>query len=178
MKPEHLEVLSALFDGERVDATLLAEALADPAAADTLAEFAGLRLRVHEECDEPSDAFYARMETLMKRQGLAARLARALLPAVAACLLVAAGLLGFALGGMLQQPVPLPVAVPVEPPPSRAGGIVPVTAAPVPPSAPPRTVARLPSASSPDVPAGPPTDGLRLRFRTWQDQASPAHQPH
>jgi hypothetical protein len=177
MKPEHLEVLSALFDGERVDATLLAEALADPAAADTLAEFAGLRLRVQEECGEPSDAFYARMDTLMKREGLAARLARALLPAVAASLLVASGVLGFALGGLLQQPPPLPVAAPLGPPQVRAGGTLPVasTAAPLVPA--PRDIARLPSTTPPDGSGGPPSGGLRLRFRTWQDQASAARQP-
>jgi negative regulator of sigma E activity len=44
MTPEHLEVLSALFDGERVDPVLLAEALADQEAARVLSDYAELRI--------------------------------------------------------------------------------------------------------------------------------------
>ena len=68
MRPEHLEALSALFDGERVDPALLAEALADPGAADALADFAALSVLAREDRVEPSEAFYTRMETLLGRR--------------------------------------------------------------------------------------------------------------
>ena len=97
MKPEHLEVLSALFDGERADPALLAEALADHDAAGVLADFAGLRVLARADAPEPSDAFYLRMAPLLKRAGLRVRVARFLRPAAAAALMFAAGAAGFML---------------------------------------------------------------------------------
>jgi hypothetical protein len=97
MKPEHLEVLSALFDGERVDPSPLAEALAENDAASVVADFADLRVLTRADAPEPSDAFYARMARLLRRAGLRDRIARVLRPAAAAALMFAAGAAGFML---------------------------------------------------------------------------------
>lgn len=55
MTPEHEETLSAMFDGEAVDADALRAALAEPDAADVLLSFAALRLRVQgDEAPSPT----------------------------------------------------------------------------------------------------------------------------
>lgn len=168
MKPEHLEVLSALFDGERVDPSLLAEALADPRAADVLAEFASLRLLARELRAQPSDGFYGRMEGVLRRKGLRDRVTRLLLPAMAAGLVIAAGVAGFMAGSLFGPtgPMPAPRAATVARVPAPSF----VAPGPVPDAGPAATPAPR------RVPESPPPSDLRLRFTHWQDTAaSPGH---
>jgi hypothetical protein len=165
MKPEHLEVLSALFDGERVDPALLAEALADHRAADVLADFAGLRVLSRAEAPDPSDAFYARMAPLLRRTGLRHRLARFFPPAVAAALLLAAGVTGFMLRPVVGPFAPTtapPLITPLQTAPAA------VTAAPLPSAAAVPTTRTQPG---PDANA-PPASALRVRFVHWQETAA------
>ena len=170
MKPEHLEVLSALFDGERVDPSLLAEALADHDAAGVLADFADLRVLARADAPEPSDAFYARMARLLRRAGLRDRVARVLRPAAAAALMFAAGAAGFMLRpGIGRQPT---AATPSLVTPLRPATAV-VTAAPPP----------APASVGPDTRIrrdrdAPPASALRLRFAHWQETgAGSGHSP-
>lgn len=141
MRPEHLEALSALFDGERVNPALLAEALADPGAADALADFAALSVLAREDRVEPSEAFYTRMETLLGRRDRRDRMARFVLPAVAAGLILASATTGYVVRTLLgpaeviaveRPPVPfqpapvevtwsLPEVIPSALPPRSAG---------------------------------------------------------
>jgi hypothetical protein len=170
MKPEHLEALSALFDGERVDPGLLAEALADPGAGDALADFAGLSVLARKDRPEPSAAFYGRMEALLRHRGLRDRMARFLLPSLAAGLILASATAGFVLRAFLG---PVDVVV-VERPP-----------APFPPA--PAVVTWSPNTLGPDAQlprtarserGAPPTSELRLRFLRWEDtSAGPGQNP-
>jgi hypothetical protein len=164
MKPEHLEVLSALFDGERVDPALLAEALADPQAADALADFVGLSVIEREDRQEPSEGFYTRMDALLHRQGLRDRLARFFLPALAASLILVAATTGYVARALLGPSEVIAVVrppAPVQPAPAVLTWLPPVSdlATPL-----PRTVRADRSA--------PPTSELRLRFLRWEDTAA------
>jgi hypothetical protein len=95
MKPEHVETLAALFDGERVDPVLLAEALKDPAAAAMLDDFASLRLLARTDADRPDDEFYKAMAPVLRGhpwRGWWTSVAR---PAMAASLLLLAAATGY-----------------------------------------------------------------------------------
>jgi hypothetical protein len=164
MKPEHLEVLSALVDGERVDPALLAEALADPQAADALADFAGLNVLAREDRLDPSEAFYTRMEALLRRRGLRDRMARFLLPALAAGLILASGAAGFVVRALLGPSE----VVAVERPPAPAQP-APAVVTWLPPVPGPAT--QSPRTAGPDRGA-PPKSELRLRFLRWEDTAA------
>ncbi len=163
MKPEHLEALSALFDGERVDPSLLAEALADPQAADALADFAGLSVLAREDRLDPSEAFYTRMEALLSRRGLRDRVVRFLLPALAAGLILASGATGFVVRALLGPSEVISVErppVPVQPAPAVLTWLPPV----------PGPAAPLPRAARAER-GTPPRSELRLRFLRWEDTA-------
>jgi hypothetical protein len=170
MNPEHLEVLSALFDGERVDPSLLAEALANHDAAVILADFAGLRVLARADAPEPSDAFYVRMAPLLKRAGLRDRVARFIRPAVAAAVMLAAGAAGFILRPVIGGPptaVTPPLVQPLRPPAAVA------TVAP-----PPAAVAVGPETRVRRDTDAPPASALRLRFTHWQETgAGSGHSP-
>jgi hypothetical protein len=168
MKPEHYEVLSTLFDGERVDPSLLAEALADHDAAGVLADFADLRMLARADVPEPSDAFYMRMARLLRRTGLRDRVARVLRPAAAAALLLAAGAAGFVLRPVTGRP-------PTAATPPRATPLRPATAVATmpPPAAAVGPDTRVRRGTNP-----PPASALRLRFAHWQETgAGSGHVP-
>ncbi len=170
MRPEHLEALSALFDGERVDPALLAEALADPQAADVLADFAGLSVLARGDRLEPSEAFYSRMEALLNRQGLRARMARFFLPALAAGLILASGAAGFFVRALIGAPEVIAVEKPPAPFQSAAALLTP-------PSLTPGSSAPIHGTVRPERGA-PPTSELRLRFLRWEDTpAGLSHRP-
>jgi hypothetical protein len=157
MKPEHLEVLGALFDGESVDPSLLAEALADPNAAEVLADLAGLRILASADIPEPSEEFYARVAPLLNRPGLRRRLVRLFQPAIAASLLLAG--VG---AGLLLRPM-LDVRLPPPPPPVREPRAPSLATVPMPVQAPDRG-----SGLHVDVGA-PPGSTARLLFWRWQE---------
>lgn len=161
MKPEHLEALGALFDGERVDPSLLAEALADPRAADVLADHAGLRLLAREDRPEPSEDFYARMAPILNRRTLGGRIGRLLLPAAAAALVLVSGAGGYVLRAALGPAAVVAVAPPPTPLPQAP--VVLSVPSPVPPPEAPARNATL------RKPGAPPASALRLRFQRWQE---------
>ncbi len=167
MKRAHAEALAALFDNERVDPAAIESALADPEAPTLLAELAGLRALAQEDIGHPDDAFYAAMAPVLKaRRGN--RWWRWFgQPALAASILLLAGLTGFYL-----RPAPTP-RLQTTAQPARPGGPGPdVPAGETPGHA--REVAVAPAAA-PDVPAGgPPPASLRLRFAQWQTHGAAA----
>jgi hypothetical protein len=75
MKQEHIDALSALMDGEPCEPGLLAESLAQPDAAEVLADFAALRVLARDGLGVPSDAFYRTMAKAFEPQGRLRRLA-------------------------------------------------------------------------------------------------------
>jgi hypothetical protein len=162
MIPDHLEALSALFDGEPIDPALLAECLAEPDAARLLADFASLRVLAQTDLGRPTDAFYASMAAVLKGGGLRRLWHRVVRPALAASLLLAAGLAGFWLRPVLDHPKTTAKMI------ERAGTAgATATRATVPPAAAaPSSPSRAVSARVLD-PGGPPAPALRLRFAQW-----------
>lgn len=169
MTPEHLEALSALFDGEEVDPAVLAEAFADPEAAEVLADFAGLGVLARADQVEPSGAFYARMEPLLSRQGLRDRMTRFFLPALAASLMLVAATTGYLVGLLRSRPTVITIEQAAAPfqPAAALGAVPPPVLGPA--ASPRRTVRAQPSA--------PPPSALRLRFLRWEDRAVGLGQP-
>jgi hypothetical protein len=104
MTRDPLEVLSALLDGEPVEAEVLAAALLAPGAREALVDFARLRGAVADDDARPSPAFYAAMTAGLsaepRRRSVAWRVARGL---AAAVVLALAGL-GAASLPSLRQP--------------------------------------------------------------------------
>jgi len=172
MDSKYAETLSAFFDGERVDAELLAESLAQPGASALLAEFAVMRARVRQDTCRPSPEF---LETMAEKLGgsrlqrlMGGRLARF---ALAASLVVAVGLAGFMLGSVGVRQRMLSVDS-LQLRPATAGSQV--AASPEPQVPPPTvSVARPAGPRRPTEGAGPPVPSLRLRFGQWRD-TSPA----
>ncbi len=95
MKREHTEALAALFDGERVDPAIVESALADPEAPALLAELAGLRALAQEDIGRPDDAFYAAMAPILRVRRMNRWWRWFAQPAIAASLLLLAGLTGY-----------------------------------------------------------------------------------
>lgn len=165
MKPEHTEALAALFDGERVDTATVESALADPEAPALLAEMAGLRALAQEDLGRPDDAFYAAMAPILRPRRVNRWLRWIVQPAIAASLLLLAGITGFYLRPV-PEPRPQAAAQPArsEAPAPRP----PASATPVPGG----RLAVTPNTYGPGErrteAGGPPPASLRLRFSQWQ----------
>jgi hypothetical protein len=68
-EPRHedpLGILSAVLDGEDVDAARLLEALERPGALDAMKDIARLRAAIRKEAPTPSEDFYARMGSVLR----------------------------------------------------------------------------------------------------------------
>ena len=112
-----MEMLSAFLDGEDVDPGDLADALADPAARETLRDFALVRAGVLDDQDRPGSAFYERMERVLAKDRRATSWWRRAVvvpaPALAATLVFSVLLAGWVgLQRLSSQP---PVERPPEP---------------------------------------------------------------
>jgi negative regulator of sigma E activity len=174
MDERHAEALSAFFDGERIDADVLAESLADPRSGALLAEFAAMRRQAERDLCRPSPGFLeATAEKLRRLQRRRLWRDRFIKVGVAAALLLAVGITGFKLGsapGSQRPRQPMRVMVTSAPNPT------PSLAAPSPVSAPSgRSVPAAPKVmvrARPQVGA-PPHALLRLRFGRWNDPSSP-----
>ena len=104
MTPNHLEVLSAFFDGEAVEPDLLAASLQEPGAAGVLVEFARLRRAVHEDTSRPTEEFCESMrETLARGEERHRTGPRLLQMSLAASLALAAALGGFGVHSLLDR---------------------------------------------------------------------------
>lgn len=172
MDRTHGEALSAFFDGEQVDADLLAESLAQPGAGALLAEFAAMRAEVLRDPSRPTSAFYEKMASVIKEPPLR-RLwdNRHVRHAVAASLLVAAGVGGFLLGSdAVHRSVPERQGVSTgQPAGSQAASNMQAPA-----------VQRFPASDRSLTPqevaeqTNPPVASLRLRFAEWHDLSTSA----
>jgi hypothetical protein len=171
MKREHAEALAALFDGERVAPATVENALADPEAPALLAELAGLRALAQEDIGRPDDAFYAAMAPILRPRRVSRWWRWVVQPAIAASLLLLAGLTGYSL-----RPAPTPRPQTAAQPAQLGGPGVPAPAGETPDRA--RELAAAPAtsqAAGPNGPGGgPPPASLRLRFAQWQAHGATA----
>jgi hypothetical protein len=171
MKPEHVETLAALFDGERVDPVLLAEALKDPEAAAMLDDFASLRLLAKADADRPDDEFYAAMAPVLRGRPWRDWWTSAARPAIAASLLLLAAATGYWVRqGQERLPQLAPqrrIAAPAGSPP-RGTTAGPERAA---------TAAGTAAALGPVVPEAPPPSALNMRMSEWH-ATGPTRQPN
>jgi negative regulator of sigma E activity len=171
MEGKHAETLSAFFDGERVDAELLAESLAQPGSSAVLAEFAVMRAHVEQDACRPTPGFLqATAEEL--RHSRARRLWRGRFAklALAASLLLAVGAAGFRLGSVAESQRNRQAAQVVSRPLSTATEVKTI---PPPPSTPPAANVVTPSKRRPlQQTGGPPIASLRLRFGQWRERSS------
>ena len=104
MNEHQLHALSRFFDGEPVDPPLLLESLANPDAASYLTQWAALRAAVREDDSRPSDRFYASMSSVLKPTPRRRPFwGRWIGPAVAASLVLVAGITGFDAGRQFQR---------------------------------------------------------------------------
>ncbi len=159
MEAKHAEALSAFFDGERVDAELLAESLAQPGATALLAEFAAMRAQVEHDGCRPTAGFFQRTADSLRqrtdRRSWRRRFGRF---ALAASLALVVGMAGFTLGVWHDEQLAGPQAVS----PPAAARLV---------ATPPTAGAAVPTPSTsrpPRVAGGPPAASLRLRFGQWR----------
>ena len=186
MTRDHAEALAALFDHERVDPAAVESALADPEAPTLLVELAELRALAQQEIGRPDDAFYVAMAPLLRPRRVNRWWRWVVQPAMAASLLLLAGLTGYYI-----RPAPTPprqntaqparpggpeAQVPTGETPARGREVAAAPAAS--PPARGREVAAAPAASppaGPNAPAGgPPPASLRLRFAQWQVRGATA----
>lgn len=107
----HEATLSAFIDGEQVGADELARALATPGGRDALIDFVRLRERFPRDDTTPSEAFYARMRTVLVSPRPTTNRWRKWVAAAAAATVILA-LAGFALvwrqSGVIQPTPPRP----------------------------------------------------------------------
>jgi negative regulator of sigma E activity len=172
MGEKHAEALSAFFDGERVDADLLAESLAEPGSSALLAEFAAMRRHVERDLCRPRPEFLQttaeKLRRLRARRLWRRRFAKL---AFAASVLAAVGIGGFGLGSVSERQRNQLTAHVVSRPISTATQVKPSQ---LPPTAPPGRNVVKPSKRRPRQQAGaPPVAALRLRFGQWRDPSSP-----
>ena len=170
MKPEHVEALSALFDREAFDSTILTEALRDPDAPAVLADFASLRAMAQDDAARPSDAFYERMAPVFRQHRWRGMWPSLAWSGLAASVLLVAGLAGYWVRPALEvQPV-----VVLESPRTRsAPSPITVTA----PSFDVPSAAPQSGRATGIALASPPTPALRLRFSQWSPGTATV-QPH
>lgn len=179
METKHAEVLSAFFDGERVDAQLLAESLAQPGSSALLAEFAVMRAHVEQDRCRPTPGFLEgtadQVRHLRARRSWRGRFVKL---ALAASLLVAGGAAGFTLGSVVERQRSRQATHAVSRPLTTAAQVKTVVP---PPSTPPAAPVVKPSKKrSLYHTGGPPVASLRLRFSQWRDLSSldPESQRH
>jgi hypothetical protein len=174
MDERQLHALSRFFDGEPVDPTLLLESLAEPEAANHLAEWAALRAAIREDDSRPSDRFYASIASVLEPTRVRrAFWGRWIGPAVAASLVLIAGLVGFGAGRQFQRQQPQ-IAGPI-----RAIEGTGQTRTPGADQEPRRAMPPAPMAVPPvESPRLQPTTGrseywpvadTRLRFESWRE---------
>ena len=103
MTDESMELLSAFIDGEAVDPTELAAALAAPGARELLRDFVLLRAELHDDGERPGAEFYRRMERALEERTVSRPWWRRAIP-VPAPALAAATLIGaLVVGWVIQQ---------------------------------------------------------------------------
>lgn len=165
MKREHAEALAALFDREPVDPAAVHSALADPEAPTLLAEMAALRALAQEDVGRPDEAFYAAMAPILRPRRVNRWWRWWAQPALAASLLLLAGVIGFYL-----RPAPAPqLRTTAQPAQAEPRGAMPLAS-----TTPPRggQLAVTPGTHAPGEPraeaGGPPPASLRLRFSQWR----------
>jgi len=166
MRGNHLEVLSAFFDGEPVEPELLAASLREPGALDFLVDFARLRAAVHADTSRPTEEFCESMrETLGRGDARRGSHRRLVQMSLAASLALAAALGGFSVRSLLDrgQPTSGPVVVQTRQAPGRASAPASETIVTPVSKAPGRT--ELPKSSKQEV----PSPNLRMRFAEWHD---------
>jgi len=171
METRHAEALSAFFDGERVDAKLLAESLAQPGSSALLAEFAVMRAHVEQDACRPTPGFLEgtaeQVRHLRARRSWRGRFVKL---AVAASLLVAVGAAGFTLGSVAERERSRQATHVVSRPLSTAAQVKTIVP---PPSTPlPAPVVKPSKRRSLQQTGGPPVASLRLRFGQWRDLSS------
>jgi hypothetical protein len=128
MKSYHEETLSALFDGEAAAPDALADALAQPDAAEFLVRLSRLRGLTRDDDRRPDDQFYAAMKRVFRPHRWYGWLSRAVpLPAAAAAVAVA-------VAATLALPLLAPRSSLPPPPPPAVLGVAVVTGAPALPS--------------------------------------------
>jgi hypothetical protein len=172
MDNTHAELLSAFFDGERVDAELLAESLVQPGASELLAEFAAMRAQVQGDTCRPSPEFFETMARKLRGSTLQRLFGGHLLKvALVATLVVAVGVAGFLLGAGRARPgITARDQAATATRPTTAGREIPASPAPTIP--PPAAAAEKPASVRPPVePAGPPVPSLRMRPNQWREHS-------
>ncbi len=168
MDAKYSEALSEFFDGEEVDAALLAESLAQPGAITLLNDFAAMRARAQGGPRPSADVLNAiadNVERAALRQRWRSRLGRV---AVAACLLLIAAGVGVKLAPVFEHERAAAPQLPVQQhPPASTTQQAPGTAPPQPPAAVPPAASRQPSRGEPDH---PPVASLRIRLsQQWAE---------
>jgi hypothetical protein len=104
MTRDPLEVLSALMDGEAVEADVLAAALLAPGAREALVDFARLRAAVAGDASRPSAAFYeAARREVAPRRAPGRVTTRVLKPLAATVVLALAGFGAFRLPTLIHD---------------------------------------------------------------------------
>jgi hypothetical protein len=166
MDRDHAETLSAFFDGEGVDAEQLADSLRQTGAAALLADFAAMRAHEQREQSRPSPEFFDRMAARLRPSRMQRLLgSRVAAVGLAASLLIAVGVGGFAVG-MTRRPTPVPV-----PAAAASGWAWERARAPVMPEPlrlPPDTAGLEGARRGPDR-SGPPRSARRVLLDRWQD---------
>jgi hypothetical protein len=94
MRPDPLEILSALMDGEAVAPDVLAAALLAPGAREALVDFAGLRAELGADDSQPSPRLYRAMDLALGRRRGRVRPVWRLLQSAAAVVVLALATLG------------------------------------------------------------------------------------
>jgi hypothetical protein len=154
MTPNHIETLSSFFDGEAVDADVLADALAQTEAIDFLVDSARFRRAVAQDASRPSDEFREAMrEKLTHSESRRTTRRRIVEMALAASLALAAAAGGFGFRTLLEKAAPAPSVRPGTT--ARSG---PATGGP-----------RRETTSAPAT-APIPSPNLRIRFDEWHDR--------
>ena len=166
MDLKYSETLSAFFDGEQVDAELLAESLGQPGAHTLLLEYAALRAKSQSGA-RPSpeflDAVAAKMRQAARRRRWQFRFA---VVAASACLALVAVAVGFIWAPVVERPAEPPAPATAvrlaAPAPSRETPTDLLRA----PTAAPRP---QPAATKPPSPDRVPVAALRLRLGQWEE---------
>jgi hypothetical protein len=94
MKQEATELISSFIDGEEVDPSALADALASSGAREILIDFVLLRAAAAGIDDSPGEEFHSRMNPVLAGLPAVSRPARLWLPAAAAAAVLVIGAVG------------------------------------------------------------------------------------
>jgi hypothetical protein len=168
MDKKYSEALSEFFDGEEVDAALLAESPAQPGAITLLNDFAVMRTKAQSgprPSPEVLDAIGATVEQAAHRHRWGSRLGRL---AAAACLLLIAAGVGVTLAPVFEHARRVAPQAPVQQrPPASIAQQPPAAAPPQPTPAVPPPGSRQSSRRDADH---PPIASLRIRLgQQWAE---------